>query len=107
VGAAQVSDEHPADRHQAVARLEPVARAGDRPDPPGAPAVPGDRQPLVPSGGGDGLAGLGPPWPLTGGRPLPLEGGGGSDRLASGWSLLTRLSRSRCRWQTRATSWVP
>src|SRR5690606_22181751 len=39
--------------------------------------------------------GLGSRAPLTGGRPLPLYGGGGSNRLASGCSLLTSVSRAR------------
>jgi phage terminase large subunit-like protein len=38
---------------------------------------------------------------------LPEYGGGGSNRFASGWSLLTSVNRSRWRWQNRATSCVP
>jgi hypothetical protein len=51
--------------------------------------------------------GLGRRAPLTGGRPLPRYGGGGSNRLASGWSLLTSVNRARWRWANRASSWVP
>src|SRR5512135_637262 len=38
--------------------------------------------------------GLGNAAPLTRGRPLPLYGGGGSNRLASGCSLLTGVLQS-------------
>jgi hypothetical protein len=51
--------------------------------------------------------GLGSRSPLTRGRPLPAYGGGGSNRLASGCNLLTRVSRLRCRRQNRATACVP
>src|SRR4051794_6040702 len=39
--------------------------------------------------------GLGRRGPFTGGRPLPEYGGGGSNRLASGWSLLTTAEHGR------------
>src|SRR5688572_20202810 len=51
--------------------------------------------------------GLGRRPPFTRGRPTPVYGGGGRNRLASGHSLLTRVSRPWWRRQNRATSWVP
>src|SRR5438477_12661624 len=51
--------------------------------------------------------GLGRRAPLTRGRPLPAYGGGGVNRLMSGWHLLTNVSRARWRWQDRANPGVP
>lgn len=44
--------------------------------------------------------------PLTRGRPFPRYGGGTANGLTSGWHSLPGARWARCRWQTRATSYV-
>lgn len=77
-----------------ISCLVPLADAADDCHAAGAASVSADRQPT--SSSGRGRRG-----PLTRGRPTPRYGGGGSNRSASGCRLLTRVSRSRCRWQER------
>ena len=102
-----VLDEHPDDRHQALARLVPVPRAGGDARPAVAPrrTRPPPRSEARPRPPPASAWAAVAPSPAA--APCPEYGGGGSNRLASGWSLLTRLRRARWRWTNRAISCVP
>jgi hypothetical protein len=59
-----VVHEDPADRHEPLARLIPMATSGDDSDVAGPTPIPADRQATTPPGGGDHLPRLGLPRPL-------------------------------------------
>jgi hypothetical protein len=79
-----ITDEHPADRDEALTRLEPVARPGERLNPPGISAVPADSHALVPSGRRDRFARLGEPLALDGRTTHAFVGRGRLEQIDLG-----------------------